>query len=128
MVAICGSFSSFIMSSRRLRQACQNQSSERVTQNANRWYLNSWELPYHLFPTPLRNQGCQSLPIHFTTRQQRERLEHAHFVGDGILRQDIEAQLAELCSIQENARAGHAKGGNTLSLFAFALSSHHRHL
>src|SRR3989442_15424644 len=45
MVAMCGSCSSFIMSSRRLRQACQNQSSERVTQNANRWYLNSWELP-----------------------------------------------------------------------------------
>src|SRR3989442_8949543 len=45
MVAMCGFFSSFIMSSRRLRQACQNQSSERVTQNANRWYLNSWELP-----------------------------------------------------------------------------------
>src|SRR5262249_47495413 len=40
MVAMCGSFSSFIIPSRRLRQACQNQSSERVTQNASRWDLN----------------------------------------------------------------------------------------
>ena len=46
MVAMCGSFNSFIIPSRRLRQACQNHSSERVPQNANRWYLNSWELPY----------------------------------------------------------------------------------
>src|SRR5713101_953491 len=45
MVAMCCSFRSFIIPSRRLRQACQNHSSERVTQNANRWYLNSWELP-----------------------------------------------------------------------------------
>src|SRR5947209_6835035 len=46
MVAMCGSFSSFIIPSQRLRQACQNQSLERVTQNASHWDLNSWELPY----------------------------------------------------------------------------------
>src|SRR2546427_10319109 len=48
MVAMCWSFSSFIIPSRRLRQACQNQSSKRVTQNANRWDLNFWELPQKL--------------------------------------------------------------------------------
>src|SRR5262249_7457873 len=45
MVAMCGSFSAFIIPSQRLRQACQNPSLERVTQNASRWDLNSWELP-----------------------------------------------------------------------------------
>src|SRR6266849_8993643 len=65
MVAMCGSFSSFIMPSRRLRQAYQNQSLERVTQNANRWYLNSGELPYRDVLTCEGEQGffpSQTIP------------------------------------------------------------------
>src|SRR2546425_67064 len=45
MVTICCSDRSCIIPSHRLRQVCQNQNSERVQQNANRRYLNSWELP-----------------------------------------------------------------------------------
>src|SRR5437870_224282 len=60
MVAMCGSCSSFIIPSRRLRQACQNQSSERITQNASRWDLNSWELPK--LATPASALGSPSPP------------------------------------------------------------------